>query len=105
MKKIRDGVLVQVKIPYEVTNKIDQMAVSMNISRTDVIRRLLTNGTAFMVADSVCPVKPKSKTKAKAKAKSGVKAYDPAVDGYPRAKDYVGRESELKRNREIYFKS
>ena len=89
MKKIRDGILVQVKIPYETVNKIDQMARARSITRTDVIRKILGNGTAFMAAE------PRSK--------SGVKVYDPAVDGYPRAKDYVGREDELKRNREIYF--
>ena len=87
MKKIRDGILIQVKIPYEIMNKIDQMGGT----RTDAIRKLLANGTAFLAAEP--------------KTKAETKGYDPAVDGYPRAKDYVGREDELKRNREIYFKS
>ena len=52
MKKVRDGILVQVKIPREVVSKIDQMARAKNISRTDAVRKLLTNGTAFMTADA-----------------------------------------------------
>ena len=72
MRKVRNGITVQVKIPGEVLNKIDQMAKTMNITRTDVIRKLLVNGTAFLIADSVGPSKVKSK----------VRVYDPAMDGW-----------------------
>ena len=97
VKKIRDGILIQVKIPYEVINKIDQMAKAGGVTRTDAIRKILGNGTAFMIADSVAP---KTKTKTKTK----VKVYDPSTDGWPLIGNYAGRESEYDRDCKAYGK-